>query len=84
MVPRRKSPLWQWASAFVAFAWFGWASYLTVARPITPEPTRGYTWPMPAHGPPVYVTTAEMISLWAVPLVGFGLLYCAWRLFARD
>lgn len=83
-MPSRKSPVWRWATGSVVAATLAWVWYLTLARPIAAEPEHGRVWALPAHGPPVYITTLEMIAVWAIPLGGFGVIFLAWRLFARD
>jgi hypothetical protein len=41
----------------------GYALYLTRARPAVPDITLGEIYPMPAHGPPVYISGVDLLIL---------------------
>lgn len=55
-------------STYSVFLWLGVAFYLTRARPTETEPSRGFVYPMPAHGPPVYISLFDAFVLVGIPV----------------
>jgi hypothetical protein len=47
--------------SLVAFG--GYATYVTYSRPTRPNPALGYVYPMPAHGPNVYLDWFDALVL---------------------
>jgi hypothetical protein len=46
--------------------WAGYGSYLVRARPTHRDVAHGLVYPFPAHGPPVYVSLADLFLVWGL------------------